>query len=180
MFLGGFFIPLLLIIVFYVSIVILLKKNEIYLTYHIRYINQRSSEISTVKSIDLGKDKANAHLENEKKLRKINKAISNGKKISRSSSICLKREVKLIKMVALIVIMFIIAWLPYAIVALLAQFGSNIERYINPFTTSLPALFAKTSSIYNPLIYTISNKEFRRFFFKFFLKKEIKNLLSLT
>jgi hypothetical protein len=124
------------------------------------------------------KDKANAHLANEKKLRKISKAISNGKKVSRSSSICFKREVKLIKMVALIVIMFIIAWLPYAIVALVAQFGSNIERYINPFTTTLPALFAKTSSIYNPLIYTISNKEFRRFFFKFFLKKEIKNFFS--
>ena len=60
--------------------------------------------------------------------------------------------------------MFVVAWTPYAAVTFAAQFGSNIEAYINPYTTSLPALFAKTSSVYNPLIYTLSNKDFRRFF----------------
>ena len=70
--------------------------------------------------------------------------------------------------------MFVIAWTPYAAVTLAAQFGSNIEAYINPYTTSLPALFAKTSSIYNPLIYTLRNKEFRHFFLNY-LKKIKKN-----
>jgi hypothetical protein len=74
-------------------------------------------------------------------------------------------------MVSLIVLMYLVAWTPYAVVTLAAQLGSNINYYVNPYTTSLPALFAKASSVYNPIVYTINNKDFRRFFFSYFRKK---------
>ena len=69
----------------------------------------------------------------------------------------LEKEVKILKTLIMFVGMFCVAWLPYAIVSMLAQYGSNIENYINPYTTSLPALFAKTASIFNPIIYILKN-----------------------
>jgi len=70
-------------------------------------------------------------------------------------------ETRLIKSIFLIVVTFCIAWTPYALVTLMAQFGSNAQLYINPFTTNLPALFAKLSSVYNPIIYILNNKKYR-------------------
>ena len=62
--------------------------------------------------------------------------------------------------------MFCIAWFPYAIVTLLAQFGTNIQRYITPYTTAIPSLFAKLSSVYNPLIFILTNKKLKKFYKK--------------
>lgn len=55
--------------------------------------------------------------------------------------------------------MFCVAWFPYAILTLVAQFCDNPEAYVNPYTASLPALFTKTASVYNPIIYIISNRD---------------------
>ena len=159
MFIGGFFLPLILIALFYILIVLILRKNEIYLTYQIRHTNSSRNEHSRRSS--LNHENANlCAIENH-----------NATKTANASSIYLKREIKLIKMVGIIVVMFILAWTPYAVVTLAAQLGTNIEAYINPYTTSLPALFAKTSSVYKPLIYSLNNKDFRRFLFGYFHKK---------
>ena len=160
MFIGGFLVPLFLIALFYILIIFLLRKNEIFLTY-----GTRNTNINIYFN--------NLEHNEEFNLKQI-KHLSENQLKTNKSLFFLKREVKLIKMISLIVLMFLIAWTPYALVSLAAQFGTNIEAYINPYTTSLPALFAKTSSVYNPLIYTLSNKEFRRFFFRFlFIKKAI-------
>ena len=164
-FIGGFFIPLILISLFYTLIIYLLRKSEIYLTYKIR--NKSVSNSTNINSLNIFV---------ESSLSRVNKKLSTITVSSKysghlKSSVYTKREIKLVKMVSLIVLMFVIAWTPYALVTLVAQFGSNIEAYINPYTTSLPALFAKTSSIYNPFIYTLSNKDFRRFFVKYLLRK---------
>ena len=98
-------------------------------------------------------------------------------------NLLIKREKKLVRTIILNIALFCIAWVntiylffnkfehyisfffvikvPYAIVTLLSQFGSNIEFYITPYTTSIPAILAKTSSIYNPIIYTLNNKQCR-------------------
>ena len=169
MFIGGFFLPLFLILLFYTLIVFLLRNNEIYLTYQLRnkstktvYINNlySNNEDNLIKDKKLSMSTLRNYSEN------LNSNQSRKKKSNYSN-----KEIKLVKMVCVIVLMFVIAWTPYAVVTLAAQFGSNIAAYINPYTTSLPALFAKTSSIYNPLIYTLSNKEFRQFFFNCLKKK---------
>ena len=161
MFIGGFFLPLFIIALFYILIVLLLRKNEIFLTYKIR-------------NVIVYKDESSFVLENKnlcaKEVRNYSENLNAIKPLKNSSNNS-KKEIKLIKMVSLIILMFVVAWTPYAVVTLAAQLCTNIETYINPYTTSLPALFAKTSSIYNPLIYTLNNKDFRRFFINCFLKK---------
>ena len=82
----------------------------------------------------------------------------------------LEREVRVAKMVLIRVLLFCLAWTPYVIVILLTQFGSNIEEYITPITTSLPSLFAKSSTIFNALVYTLNQKECRTFYLDMFQK----------
>jgi len=92
--------------------------------------------------------------------------------IDKSRHFQLEREIKVAKVILIKVIFFCFAWTPYVIVVLIAQFSSNIEQYITPETTSLPSLFAKSSIIFNALIYTLTQKECCSFYFKLFLFKK--------
>uniref|UniRef100_A0A4W6F2H5 Opsin-5 n=1 Tax=Lates calcarifer TaxID=8187 RepID=A0A4W6F2H5_LATCA len=56
---------------------------------------------------------------------------------------------------------FVIAWAPYAIVSFLFIFHKE-HQYMAPEGFIFPALFAKSSHIYNPLIYFYFNKTFQR------------------
>ena len=56
---------------------------------------------------------------------------------------------------------FVIAWAPYAVVSFLFIFHKE-PRYMAPEGFVLPALFAKSSHIYNPFIYFYFNKTFQR------------------
>ncbi|CAH7180987.1 rhodopsin [Phodopus roborovskii] len=70
-----------------------------------------------------------------------------------------KAEKEVTRMVILMVVFFLICWVPYAGVALyiFTHQGSNF----GPIFMTLPAFFAKSSSIYNPVIYIMMNKQFR-------------------
>ena len=83
-----------------------------------------------------------------------------------------KRQNRVLRTIFFHITFFTISWAPYAIIAILAQYGTDIHRYVTPFSTAVPALFAKTSSIYNPILYTLNNKDCRKFFKKkLFFKK---------
>ncbi|XP_058469836.1 opsin 8, group member c [Solea solea] len=56
---------------------------------------------------------------------------------------------------------FVIAWAPYAIVSFLFIFHKG-DWYMAPEGFVFPALFAKSSHIYNPFIYFYFNKTFQR------------------
>ncbi|XP_075303498.1 LOW QUALITY PROTEIN: opsin-5 [Anarrhichthys ocellatus] len=56
---------------------------------------------------------------------------------------------------------FVIAWAPYAVVSFLFIFHKE-NKYMAPEGFVFPALFAKSSHIYNPFIYFYFNKTFRR------------------
>ena len=79
-----------------------------------------------------------------------------------------KRDVQVFKKIIINISLFCIAWTPYAIITLIAQYSSvdSVDKYVTPFTTSLPALFAKSSAIYNPMVYTLSNRKCRDFYKK--------------
>lgn len=68
-----------------------------------------------------------------------------------------EREVN--RMVILMVIAFLICWVPYASVAwyIFTHQGSQFS----PIFMTIPAFFAKSSALYNPLIYVMMNKQFR-------------------
>ena len=75
-----------------------------------------------------------------------------------------RNDIAAAKSALVIIGAFLIAWSPYALVATYAQFGSNIQQYITPFVASLPALFAKVSSMFNPALYILTRKECRLFY----------------
>ena len=56
---------------------------------------------------------------------------------------------------------FVIAWAPYAIVSFLFIFHKD-NWYMAPEGFVFPALFAKSSHIYNPFIYFYFNKTFQQ------------------
>ena len=70
-----------------------------------------------------------------------------------------KREHEVTKTVILCISLFCISWMPYIMTIIVAQFGFNFENSISPLFSFLPALFAKSSAIFNPLIYTLINPE---------------------
>jgi c-opsin len=65
-------------------------------------------------------------------------------------------------MVAVMIGAFLVAWTPYSILALIETFrGKNYETNssISPILTIIPSLFAKTSSVLNPIIYGFLNTQ---------------------
>ncbi|XP_036373312.1 visual pigment-like receptor peropsin [Megalops cyprinoides] len=64
------------------------------------------------------------------------------------------------KMSVVMIVMFLVAWSPYSIVCLWASFGDP-KKISAPMAIIAP-LFAKSSTFYNPCIYVIANKKFRR------------------
>ncbi|XP_076815012.1 blue-sensitive opsin-like [Clavelina lepadiformis] len=64
------------------------------------------------------------------------------------------------KMVMLMVAAFLICWLPYAGFAMYNVF--NLDSQMDFALGSIPAYFAKSALIYNPLIYVGLNRQFRK------------------
>ncbi|XP_055612522.1 melanopsin-A-like, partial [Uranotaenia lowii] len=73
-----------------------------------------------------------------------------------------RAEKRVTSMVAVMVVAFMIAWTPYAVFALIDQFGPT--DLITPALGVLPALIAKSSICYNPIIYVGMNTQFRAAF----------------
>ncbi|KAB1282473.1 Visual pigment-like receptor peropsin [Camelus dromedarius] len=69
-------------------------------------------------------------------------------------------QVDVTKMSVIMILMFLLAWSPYSIVCLWASFGD--PKKIPPSMAIIAPLFAKSSTFYNPCIYVIANKKFRR------------------
>ncbi|RLU18566.1 hypothetical protein DMN91_008923 [Ooceraea biroi] len=92
-------------------------------------------------------------------LRNMNKRIS----------LSNRRETKVIRMVYLMILAFLIAWSPYAVLALATQYFYARTSYI---VAVLPCLLAKSSICYNPIIYACLNVQFSRAWKKmFFINK---------
>uniref|UniRef100_A0AAV2M046 G-protein coupled receptors family 1 profile domain-containing protein n=1 Tax=Knipowitschia caucasica TaxID=637954 RepID=A0AAV2M046_KNICA len=66
----------------------------------------------------------------------------------------------IIKLSVSVCIGFLTAWTPYAVVAMWAAFGDAL--LVPPTAFALAALFAKSSTIYNPLVYLLCKPNFRK------------------
>ncbi|KAG5881211.1 hypothetical protein JTB14_037058 [Gonioctena quinquepunctata] len=71
-----------------------------------------------------------------------------------------KAEGRVAYMILLMIVAFLVAWSPYAILSLLVQFGD--PSLISPAAGVAPALLAKSSICYNPIIYVGLNSQFRQ------------------
>ncbi|XP_042579105.1 melanopsin-A-like [Cyprinus carpio] len=71
----------------------------------------------------------------------------------------MRSEWKLAKIAAVVIVVYVLSWAPYACVTLIAWAGhANI---LTPYSKTLPAVIAKSSAIYNPFIYAIVHTKYR-------------------
>ncbi|XP_067649047.1 rhodopsin-like [Haliotis asinina] len=70
---------------------------------------------------------------------------------------------------------FLMSWLPYAVVSFISAFGD--PTLISPLMATIPALVAKSAGLWNPLIYVATNKQFRYGFYAIIPCKGIKDSL---
>ncbi|XP_057380856.1 compound eye opsin BCRH2-like [Daphnia carinata] len=68
-------------------------------------------------------------------------------------------EIRIAKVAIINVTLWILAWTPFAIVCMLGTWGDTSK--ITPYICELPVILAKTSCVYNPLIYALSHPKYR-------------------
>ncbi|XP_036406113.1 opsin 8, group member a [Megalops cyprinoides] len=92
------------------------------------------------------------------KLHKAYQAIENNQNLPKSGSL----ERRFTLMAVLISSGFIVSWTPYVAVSFWTMFHPKGKDSIAPIVSLLPCLFAKCSTAYNPFIYYIFRRSFRR------------------
>ncbi|CAG5923590.1 opsin 4xb [Menidia menidia] len=71
----------------------------------------------------------------------------------------IRNEWKLAKIAFVVIVVFVLSWSPYACVTLVSWAGyANI---LSPISKAVPAVIAKASTIYNPIIYAIIHNKYR-------------------
>ena len=68
-----------------------------------------------------------------------------------------KSQTRLTVMIILMGGTFMVAWLPYAFVSVIAMAGG--AYLLTPLASAAPAIVAKSSLIYNPIIYALMNPQ---------------------
>ncbi|KAL4656965.1 pinopsin-like [Arapaima gigas] len=81
-----------------------------------------------------------------------------------------RREYHILFMVVTTVACYLLCWLPYGVVAMMATFGG--PGLITPIAGVVPSILAKSSTVINPLIYILMNKQFYRCFLILFHCKQ--------
>ena len=71
----------------------------------------------------------------------------------------IKQEVKLAIVALSLIMLWFVAWTPYATVSLLGIAGK--KEWITPLGSMVPALFCKTASCVDPYVYALSHPRFR-------------------
>uniref|UniRef100_A0A3Q3WJA7 Rhodopsin n=1 Tax=Mola mola TaxID=94237 RepID=A0A3Q3WJA7_MOLML len=72
------------------------------------------------------------------------------------------REGRVLLIVVYMVTGYLLCWMPYGVVAMLASFGR--PGMVPPTASIIPSLLAKTSTVLNPIIYVLLNHQFFRCF----------------
>uniref|UniRef100_K7FLN5 Melanopsin-like n=1 Tax=Pelodiscus sinensis TaxID=13735 RepID=K7FLN5_PELSI len=90
--------------------------------------------------------------------RNVQKLGSYGRKSYLSHS--MRNEWKLAKIAFVVIIVYVLSWSPYACVTLIAWAGH--ANSLTPYSKSVPAVIAKASAIYNPIIYAIIHPRYRK------------------
>ncbi|XP_029960576.1 melanopsin-A-like [Salarias fasciatus] len=71
----------------------------------------------------------------------------------------IRSEWKLAKIAFVVIVVYVLSWSPYACVTLISWAGhANI---LSPYSKAVPAVIAKASAIYNPIIYAIIHNKYR-------------------
>ncbi|CAL8090022.1 unnamed protein product [Calicophoron daubneyi] len=71
-----------------------------------------------------------------------------------------RADLEATKSVAILILLFLMAWTPYATVSALSIVGHR--EHLTPIITELPCMFAKTAAVYDPIVYAIKFPKFRK------------------
>lgn len=71
-----------------------------------------------------------------------------------------RQEMKLAIVVMCSICLWVVAWTPYSIVALLGIFHQ--QHLVTPLSSMIPAVFCKTASCLNPFLYALSHPKFKQ------------------
>lgn len=153
MFSMGFFVPLSVIVICYTAILVTICKHENdMIKANIKNVNKTfkasSQCLSSTNARHTGSLKQHQHHhQRESPVR------------SKIRSWRLRSDLKSAEMILIIIGVFLLSWTPYAIVAILGQFGDL--DLLTPWMSYVPCIFAKMSTMYNPFIYGLSHQRFR-------------------
>ncbi|KYO42267.1 opsin-VA [Alligator mississippiensis] len=81
-------------------------------------------------------------------------------------------ERQVTRMVVIMILAYLVCWSPYAAFSILVTACPSME--LNPCLAAMPAFFAKTATVYNPIIYVFMNKQFRRCLIQMFKCSDIE------
>ncbi|XP_039402751.1 melanopsin isoform X3 [Mauremys reevesii] len=98
-----------------------------------------------------------------KAIKNTNEAVQNigsdANKVSQRQYQKMKNEWKMAKIALIVILLYVISWSPYSVVALVAFAGYS--HLLTPFMNTVPAVIAKASAIHNPIIYAITHPKYR-------------------
>ncbi|XP_042303413.1 parapinopsin-like [Sceloporus undulatus] len=86
----------------------------------------------------------------------LRKVAKNGLVQSNSTQ---RAESQVTKTAAIMILAFLLSWMPYAVFALTNVMKPEVT--MDPKTQSIPLFMAKTGTVYNPVIYVCLNKQYR-------------------
>jgi len=72
----------------------------------------------------------------------------------------LSAECRAAKVAIINVTLWIVAWAPFMVNAMFGVWGD--PSFINPIVSEIPVLFAKTSCMWNPIIYALSHPKLKQ------------------
>ena len=114
----------------------------------------------------------------ESELRQQAKKMNVNSLRSNSEQEATSAEIRASKVAIINVTLWIFAWTPFTVVSMLGVFGDT--SLIGPVASELPVIMAKTSAVYNPIIYALSHPKYREVssFYYWFLVKIVITFLS--
>jgi len=68
-------------------------------------------------------------------------------------------QLKLLRLTLIAIAAFILSWSPYCLASMISIFRGN--NVLSAGEAEIPALMAKASVIYNPIVYAVMNRRFR-------------------
>lgn len=80
-------------------------------------------------------------------------------KMSHQAKMSLRSKRKMAILFLIMIVAFLLSWTPYSVVSLIVASGR--PHWIGPVAASVPAYFAKSSIVYNPVIYFLMFRRFR-------------------
>ena len=72
----------------------------------------------------------------------------------------MRAEMAIAKIVLGLVVLWVLAWTPYAVVTLLGISGNG--NLLTPLSTLIPAMFAKISACINPFVYSLTHPKIKK------------------